>query len=121
MAFDTRTSVTSKGLRGVWGEVSSQNCNVAGGAVCPMGSSCGFIAGGSTSGRGCFTPDGLILARERLTPGADGVQPLVAPDFNEWIMMRHAYCATLRQDKSYAPTAYQDDAVSCTVMPPYVP
>ena len=36
------------------------------------------------------------------------MQPLTVPDFNEWLMLRHGYCATLRGEVSFAPPAYAD-------------
>ena len=130
MHLDTRFPL--RGLRGSW--TSVVKCD--GSTVCPSGSTCMPIANGSSvpTVSACTTPTGLIRATERLTPGADGVQPITEPDFNEWPMMRTGYCFTLRQEGStagatllgqaytgrgWAPAAYNESSASCAPPPIY--
>ena len=69
-----------------------------------------------------------------MSPGADGVQPIIESDFNEWPMLRAGYCFALRQEGSladatvfgftfygrgWAPTQYRETGVSCAPMPTY--
>ena len=131
MQMDTRFAL--RGLRGSW--TSAKTCNVVT-PTCPSGSTCSPIAGGSSTPAvmGCVTPDGLIQGTERLTPGADGVQPIIESDFNEWPMLRAGYCFALRQEGSltnvtvfgqpflgrgWAPTQYRETSASCAPIPTY--
>ncbi|MDQ3032889.1 MAG: hypothetical protein M3Y87_10765 [Myxococcota bacterium] len=114
--WDSRSTTGAQGLRGIWSEV--QRCT----NPCPTGTTCLTLAGGGvTSDRSaCMTPDGLFQARERRAPGVDGVVPMVAEDFNEWAMMRHAYCAVLRDEgMTWAPSGYREDRASCVLAPDY--
>jgi hypothetical protein len=126
MHFDTRYN--PGGLRGVWSAVVG--CP-APPAACPSGSVCAAIGGSSTTITSCMViDDDLVQASERRLPGADAVVPLRMPDFNEWPMLRHRYCAALREEGSstagippgagWAPDAYDDDtSTSCAPFPTY--
>lgn len=112
--YDTRSTTGARGLRGIWGEF--ERCP----AMCPSGTTCQSLSGGSSTRSACMTPYGFFRARERRAPGADGVVPMIAEDFNEWRMLRHAYCATLRDEAvAFAPGAYAEDRSSCAPVPDY--
>jgi len=83
---------------------------------------CGWWAGGTATGAAptCVTPEGLLRAAERRPPAADGVIPMISEDFNEWRMLRHAFCSVIRTENLlYAATPYREDASSCEPEPNY--
>lgn len=104
LSLDTRFNV--KGLRGVWSGVVK--CEL--GANCLAGSTCMSIAPGATLPDGtpvgpvnsCVSSAGLVQAIEQRTPGADGVQPMILPDFNEWKHLRAGFCNALRWESGPA-------------------
>ena len=68
----------------------------------------------------CVTSDGLLQSFERRAPAADGVTPMISEDFDEWRMLRHAFCALQRDEMmTFAPTDYQEDRSSCEPVPDY--
>jgi len=118
MSFDTRFAVN--GLRGVWSEVPV--CDPLSSGACPVGSNCLALA--DTGISGCVSTSGsLVQAIEHRTPGADGVQPMALPDFNEWPQLRYGFCQAYRDEatsRSWAPTTYRTEtAASCATAPVY--
>lgn len=121
LEYDSRFSLG--GLRGSWGGVITCDLRLA--DPCGAGSTaaCTTFAGGASGLlNACVTADGLVQAYERLTPGADGVQPMEIRDFAEWDMLRYGYCASLTAEGStggWAPVAYRQTSSSCATRPTY--